>query len=313
MVDLWAMRSLWLIGGNALHLLCKRLSVLMRGSNPVTWETVFPYAHKCDQDDHKAQQVSKMKLDWEMRAREDASHFIYTRLQPWTLSEFFEHGKQQAHTLTRHSFKELAFHPMGKRMLEIGCGIGRLFPGFVEMFAEVWGVDVSEEMINQGAKLEISPKVRFIQNNGYDLAAIPDNHFDFVFSYITFQHLPEKWMVFSYLAETYRVLRPGGAFQLHFRTKKIDLRDYALWHLPRRLRRPALVLCRLLLLYPVRHLPLQSGRIPGGHASWVGTGFSPTEIKGELVRLGFVKLKTLADDSHPEGTSFWTIGRKPRR
>jgi len=264
-----------------------------------------------DQEVPKAKQASRMKLDWDMRARQDALYFIASRPQPWTLQEFFKQGRQTAHTITRDSFKELAFDPTGKRMLEIGCGIGRLFPGFTDMFAEVWGVDVSEEMINQGAKLNLSPHVRFIHNNGYDLADIPDNHFDFVFSYITFQHVPEKWMIFSYLTETYRTLKPGGAFQLHFRTPYTSLKEFIYYHIPHRLRRPVRRLYELFLLRPLRDPAYVHHHVAGDITSWDGTGFRPTEIELELLRLGFVQIRTLDAKTHFAGTRFWVIGRKP--
>jgi len=37
--------------------------------------------------------------------------------------------------------------------------------------------------------------------------------FDFVFSFITFQHIPAKWIVYSYISEIGRVLKPGGLFK----------------------------------------------------------------------------------------------------
>jgi len=264
-----------------------------------------------DQDVRKARQASRMRVDWDIRARQDALYFIVSRPQPWTLQEFFKQGKEDAYTLTRDSFKELAFESTGKRMLEIGCGIGRLFPGFADMFAEVWGVDVSEEMINRGAKLNLSPNVRFIQNNGYDLADIPDNHFDFVFSYITFQHVPEKWMIFNYLRESYRALKSGGAFQLHFRTPSTGLKSFIYYHIPHRLRRPVITLYELFLLRLLRDPAYIHHHVAGDMASWDGTGFHPTEIERELLRLGFVQIKALDDKTHPAGRRFWVIGRKP--
>jgi len=150
-----------------------------------------------------------MKQDWDTRASHNAMYWTCLGDKPWTLPEFFEWGRTQVHDLTGPIFERMHLNPTGKRMLEIGCGTGRLIPGFIELFAEVWGVDVSAEMIKQANELHISPNVNLIQNNGYDLADIPDDHFDFVFSYLVFQHLPQKWLAFSYLAEIYRVLRPG--------------------------------------------------------------------------------------------------------
>ena len=266
---------------------------------------------------NRAQQASQAKQDWDLRAAQDAisatapHHFTRSHSAPLSLSDYFEHGRQQAYTLTCDNFKELALEPAGKRMLEIGCGIGRLFPGFTEMFAEVWGVDVSREMIERAAELHASPNVTLMPNNGYDLAGVPDDHFDLVFSYNALRHVRQRWMAFSYLAETHRVLKVGGAFQLHFRTDRTPLREYVYWHLPHPLRTLAQVLLRLLLLYPLRHLPLRTPHIPGEAASWLGTGFTPTEIESELFRLGFVHVKTWFDRAYPDRTKFWAVGKKP--
>ena len=47
--------------------------------------------------------------------------------------------------------------------------------------------------------------------NGSDLALFPADHFDFVYSLFVFQHVPSAEVVFSYLRETVRVLKPGGS------------------------------------------------------------------------------------------------------
>jgi len=259
----------------------------------------------------KAQQSLRMKHDWDARATEDVIYFTSPKMERREIQEYFKHGRKQAYTFTRDTFQKLSLEPAGKRMLDIGCGIGRLFPGFIEMFAEVWGVDVSEEMINQGAKLQASPNVRFIRNSGYDLADIPDSHFDFVFSYNALQSVPKKWMVFSYLAETYRVLKPSGAFQLHFMTNKVSLKSYIYQHLPRPFRRTAQIMYRFLLLHPLRGLPLQPPHIPGDMATFFGPGISPAVVERELVQLGFIEVEVLPDKAYLKGMKFWVIGRRP--
>jgi len=238
------------------------------------------------QQEHKSKQALKMKRDWNLRAAQDAIAFTSPYMERRELPELFQHGRQQAHMLTHDSFKELAFDPTGKRMLDIGCGIGRLFSGFTEMFTEIWGVDVSEELIQQATRLHTSPSVRFIENSGYDLTGIPDDH---------------------------RVLRPGGVFQLHFRTNKRRIRNYVYWRLPGLMKRPSQILFRLLLLYPLRRLPVATPHIPdpGHRASWIGSGFTTAEVEGHLIQLGFVGVRTLADQMYLEGMKFWVIGRKP--
>ena len=47
--------------------------------------------------------------------------------------------------------------------------------------------------------------------------ASTDDRVDFVFSFAVFQHVPDEGAIFSYFAETARVLRPGGVFRLHMK------------------------------------------------------------------------------------------------
>jgi SAM-dependent methyltransferase len=95
--------------------------------------------------------------------------------------------------------------------LEIGCGPGRLMRPASAFFQEIHGVDISDEMVRLAAeKLADIPHAHVQSANGSDLAAFPDNYFDFVYSYAVFQHIPSRDVVFQYLAEARRVLKPGG-------------------------------------------------------------------------------------------------------
>ena len=44
----------------------------------------------------------------------------------------------------------------------------------------------------------------------------PDESFDFVYSYAVFQHIPSREVVFGYLPEARRVLKPGGILRCQF-------------------------------------------------------------------------------------------------
>jgi hypothetical protein len=46
--------------------------------------------------------------------------------------------------------------------------------------------------------------------SGDGLGLFPEAHFDFVYSYIVFQHIPSREIVLNYLREARRVLKPGG-------------------------------------------------------------------------------------------------------
>jgi hypothetical protein len=72
-------------------------------------------------------------------------------------------------------------------------------------------VDVSEEMIALACEnLKHVPHAHVHATSGSDLAIFPDEYFGFVYSYIVFQHIPDRAIVFNYLRESRRVLKTGG-------------------------------------------------------------------------------------------------------
>jgi SAM-dependent methyltransferase len=108
-------------------------------------------------------------------------------------------------------------------VLEIGCGVGRITRCFAENFGEVHGIDVAPEMIAQArARLAEHPNVRFHIGSGFDLQPLPDAHFDFVFSYIVFQHIPSADVIRNYIREAARVLKPLGAFKFQLNGDQSD-------------------------------------------------------------------------------------------
>jgi ubiquinone/menaquinone biosynthesis C-methylase UbiE len=101
--------------------------------------------------------------------------------------------------------------------LEIGCGTGRLLEQLTRYFEQVFGVDVSGEMVRRGRqRLAHLSQVHFVEIDGLGKLPFDDASFDFCFSYITFHHIPMKSVVRSYINESYRVLKAGGVARWHF-------------------------------------------------------------------------------------------------
>ncbi|WP_293058478.1 methyltransferase domain-containing protein, partial [Okeania sp. SIO2B3] len=102
------------------------------------------------------------------------------------------------------------------KVLEIGCGVGRLIKYLRETFARVDGVDISENMIQFARQYLADGKQNgeVYVNNGYDLQQLPDEYYDFVYSTIVFQHIRSISIVKSYFSEIFRVLKPGGYFRI---------------------------------------------------------------------------------------------------
>ncbi len=173
----------------------------------------------------------QMRAEWNERAREDAHYFVAFGRRDQDDEEFFS----TAADLVRELEAELkrldpAVPPRERRALEIGCGPGRLLRPLSRHFGEIHGIDVSDEMIAKAKeKLRNIPNAFPHHASGSDLAQFPDNHFDFVYSYAVFQHIPSGDVVFSYLCETVRVLKPGGVARLHINGLPKTSKVYTTW------------------------------------------------------------------------------------
>ena len=154
--------------------------------------------------------AERMRRYWDARARERAMWFIHSSLDYRHPDEaaFWRSGMETLdHTLAPFGL-ELDRH---QRVLEIGCGIGRITRAIAERSGSVVGVDVSVEMVERGRRLLAAvPNVELVLGNGRDLDGLPDDEFDAAYSFIVFQHIPDPAITCSYIREMGRVLRPGG-------------------------------------------------------------------------------------------------------
>src|ERR1700724_2669900 len=137
-------------------------------------------------------QLEKMRTDWDERARENARYYVSTGKKDWTDEEFFRSGEQ---TVSEEILTDMINICQGKdpkqmRVLEIGCGAGRITRA-----------------------LAGRPNAFIDQNNGKDLSILGDRVFDFAFSTIVFQHIPSYAIIESYVREVHRLLRPGALFK----------------------------------------------------------------------------------------------------
>jgi SAM-dependent methyltransferase len=162
------------------------------------------------------QQLKTMRLDWDKRARENARHYVENSRQEWTDADFFANGREciEGYVLTDTINIYQGKDPKAMRVLEIGCGAGRLTLPLAELFGEVHAVDVSGEMVARARQaLAAHPNAHVYKNNGCDLSVVPALPFDFAFSMIVFQHIPSYEVIETYVREVHRLLRPGALFK----------------------------------------------------------------------------------------------------
>lgn len=160
--------------------------------------------------------LDKMRADWDARARENARYYVNTATDSWTDEAFFASGDRTVaeEILTDMTNICQGREPKQMKVLEIGCGAGRVTRALANLFGEVHAVDVSGEMIARASSaLAALPHARVYQNNGMDLAIVPGENFDFAFSTIVFQHIPSRDVIENYVSEVSRLLRPGALFK----------------------------------------------------------------------------------------------------
>ncbi len=162
------------------------------------------------------EQLDRMRRDWDVRARENARHYVDTSRTDWTDEAFFASGEQGVaeEILTDMGNICQGKDPSQMRIIEIGCGAGRLTRALSKVFGEVHAVDISSEMVDQARKaLADRPNAHIYQNNGCDLTVLPPLEYDFAYSAIVFQHIPSREIIENYVREVHRLLRPGGLFK----------------------------------------------------------------------------------------------------
>jgi ubiquinone/menaquinone biosynthesis C-methylase UbiE len=151
-----------------------------------------------------------MRKEWNDRAAENARYYVATGQDRWKDEEFFRSGRIwiENHILPELPLISATREIRDMRVLEIGCGAGRMTRGLSEMFGFVDAMDVSETMIAE-ARVALADRsnVAFHVVDGVSLKPLPDDQFDFVFSAIVFQHIPRKWIVQNYINDAARLLK----------------------------------------------------------------------------------------------------------
>jgi SAM-dependent methyltransferase len=166
-----------------------------------------------------------MRSFWDAKARENATYYVssYRPYDDQDPAEFWQWGEKLAERFLAES--GISFDGT-EIMLEIGCGVGRMTRYFAGRFRAVHGVDVAPEMISRAKE-----NLRGVENttlhvgNGYDLGFLDDGSVDFVFSYITFQHIPKAQVTLNYIREAGRVLGTGGHFYFQVNNLPVRLGD----------------------------------------------------------------------------------------
>jgi len=113
----------------------------------------------------------------------------------------------------------------GDRVLDVGCGNGRLIEAFGDKKIEYLGVDSSERLIklatNQRLLRRSAPRNdKWVVADILELDKLPERDFDYVFCIAVLHHLPGKDLRLKALEQIKNKIKPGG---------KIILTVWNLW------------------------------------------------------------------------------------
>ena len=165
--------------------------------------------------------MSNTDKEWERIAQSEPYFGVLTHQQFLTENfdkkaeqKFWESGERHVDLVFVNIEKHLrvGFYP--ENTLDFGCGVGRLLKPLVKRSKYVTGVDVSATMLELAAKNLSegdSGNVRLVSN-------LQDNQpesFDFIHSYIVFQHIPAT-RGYQLMDELLMLLKTGGIAVLHF-------------------------------------------------------------------------------------------------
>jgi SAM-dependent methyltransferase/glycosyltransferase involved in cell wall biosynthesis len=205
-----------------------------------------------DESDEVRQQRI-MRREWDERAKLNPMHYIASNKVVWDEEDFLSGGAADVEHYVESDLEVICGDQEAKsmRMLEIGCGIGRMTRSLAGIFGEVHGVDVAPTMVSLGQeKLADLANVHLYETSGSTLGMFADGFFDFAFSYIVFQNVPFRAAVISYFREVHRTLKPGGLFKFQVQGVAIE--------------RPN---------------------------TWIGVGFGADEMQGHALEIGFEALR----------------------
>ncbi|MBU4298571.1 class I SAM-dependent methyltransferase [Patescibacteria group bacterium] len=101
----------------------------------------------------------------------------------------------------------------GEKVLDSGCGSGRLFEVLKDQRVDYFGVDISEKLIEIAKKNYFGTDAKFQVADSLNLP-FPANFFGAVYSISVLHHIPSREFQIQYLKEAKRVLRPEGILVL---------------------------------------------------------------------------------------------------
>ncbi|MEA3449730.1 MAG: class I SAM-dependent methyltransferase [Patescibacteria group bacterium] len=132
--------------------------------------------------------------------------------------QYNETRKKHLEPLWNHLVEYAKEAPKRAKILDIGCGNGRLIEAFNDMPIDYLGIDPCEELINKAKEQKYG--FRFELGNILELDKFEETNFDYIFSTAVIHHLPGQALRIKALKQMKNKLNENG---------KIILTVWNLW------------------------------------------------------------------------------------
>ena len=142
--------------------------------------------------------------------------FLKSNLNDEAIEEFFQSGETHVEHVCATLRSKVKPSLKLDRVLDYGCGVGRLAVPFSQRCQSVVGVDVSQAMLahaQENCERRSIKNAEFIQ--AAELSSLSPASFDLVHSYIVFQHIPVARGE-QILGNLIALLAEGGVGAIHF-------------------------------------------------------------------------------------------------
>lgn len=159
--------------------------------------------------------------DWDVVANENpywgvlsADQFRGTDVKPEARDQFLRSGEKFVADTVAFVIRHISPEFKITRALDFGCGVGRLLLPLARISEEAVGVDVAPRMLELARQnLDAAGLTNASLVLGNDALSHVDGEFDFINSYIVFQHIPPERGI-AIMAKLLNRLRVGGVFSL---------------------------------------------------------------------------------------------------
>lgn len=165
---------------------------------------------------------SNTNADWEWYGRNDPYYGVVSwedyrrdRLDEAAREAFFRGGEDHVERMTGQILRWVGDGFRPRRVLDFGCGVGRITIPLARRYPEVVGADISPSMLEHARThcrdMGIDNAV-FVESGGLDRTP---EQFDLIHSYIVFQHIPVE-RGYEITRMLLGLLAPGGIGVLHY-------------------------------------------------------------------------------------------------